>query len=355
MKRLSFLVGFLLLLSLPLLSQSINIAVNPGFEEADSGNPSMPAWWTTDLWNTSGGVPIYAWDDKVAHAGKRSILITCPTGSIGAVVKYGVPSLNPDKFYQMSAWVKTENAGGNSGIILDGCEVMGERPWASIDGTHDWKKLTIKGAMLKAGVTSVDICLVCRGGKLWFDDVEVVAMDELGEGGEETPTTTIPASSSPSVQTAGQNLLENPSFEEITSEPRYPVANWNPHEWTGEDIPTYKYKQDESVFHSGKASMYSECSQGTKGAWSQRGKNADPSKTYQASVWLKGENLAAYSGLIVDSGKVDGNRPCVPASGTFDWQKVTIKSIKPDANELIFTILNRGGKLWADDAELREE
>jgi len=153
---------------------------------------------------------------------------------------------------------------------------------------------------------------------------------------------------------AAHNLLKNPSFEEGTSNPRYPVANWDAHEWTGKDIPGYKYKHDKSVCHSGKASIYSECQPGTKGAWAQYYKQTDPSKTYYASVWLRGENVAGGSALIVDGGKVDGKRPCATVSGTFDWKKVTIRGIKPDANKLTFTIVNRGGKLWADDAVLKE-
>jgi len=148
------------------------------------------------------------------------------------------------------------------------------------------------------------------------------------------------------------NLLKNPSFEETTDKHRYPAADWDATGWTG-DIPTYKFKVDTTVSHTGKSSMYSECAPGTQpGAWAQDCENVTPSRTYYASVWLKGEDLANGSGLIVDDGKVNGKRPMAAVSGTFDWKKVTIKGIKPNGNRLIFTIVNRGGKLWADDTLL---
>ena len=178
MKRFFFLIGFLLL-SLPLLGEPVNIVKNPSFEEG------MPSWWDTEDWNTSRGKPTYVWDDKVAHTDKRSVSIENQPGTSGVWVKYLWKDqgdfktyFKPDTFYQMSAWVKAGNTADGSGIILDGCEVLGERPMAVTRGTHDWKKLVIKGARLKEGTRYVGIVLVCRGGKIWFDDVEIVEMEE---------------------------------------------------------------------------------------------------------------------------------------------------------------------------------
>ena len=323
----------------------VNLAENPGFEEADPKNPSLPLVWSPENWNTSGGKSTFIWDDKVVHSGTRPVFIQTLPGSVGSWVEwYQSPAhFKPGKFYRMTAWMKAEDSTPNSGIALCGFEVSGRKAIAYTSGSYDRKKLTISGARIKVEDKHVGICFICRGGKAWFDDVEIV---EEMEGGGVAVAPVLPP------QPAGENLLKNPSFEETTSKPRYPVADWDPHNWTGKDIPGYKYKQDTSVSHSGNASMYSECSPGAKAAWVQCYDQANPSQTYQASVWLKGENLASYSGLCVDEAKVAGKRPYAPVSGTFDWKKVTIRGIKPDVNSLRFTIVNRGGKLWADDAEL---
>ena len=325
-----------------------NLAKNPGFEEADPKDASMPKVWSPEDWGTSGGKSTFVWDKKVVHSGDRSVFIQTPPGSVGVWVEWdkSPAQFKSGKSYQMTAWMKAERAGNGSGIIFDGFEVSGKRPIANGAGTHDWKKLSINGARLKDGAKNIGISFVCRGGKAWFDDVEIVEETETGEVGVAPIVAPEPV---------GQNLLKNPSFEEATSKPRYPAADWNAHEWTGKDIPTYKYKHDKSVSHSGKACMYSECVPGTQpGAWAQWYERANPSKTYYASIWLKGEDLENGSGLIVDDGKVNGKRPWAAVGGTFDWKKVVIRGIKPDGNRLIFTIVNRGGKLWADDGVLEE-
>ena len=161
-----------------------NIVQNPSFEDANPNDQSEPFWWGSSVWYTKAGQPTFVWDDKVAHSGKKSVSIECKPGSSGVWIHHFHKSkglenfFQADKFYQMSTWVKAENLAGGSGIILDGCEVMGERPWVRTSGTHDWKKLVIKGARLKQDSGTVSATLVCRGGKVWFDDVELVEMEE---------------------------------------------------------------------------------------------------------------------------------------------------------------------------------
>ena len=168
-----------------------NIVQNASFEEPDPRDQTKPFWWGGTYWGKADVPrPVFLWDDKVAHSGKRSVFVEVkPGGSAGVWIHYlwkdkeprFQPYFKPDTFYQMSAWVKAENTAAGSGIILDGCEVLGERPLAAIGGTHDWKKLVIKGARLKEGANVVYPALVCRGGKVWFDDVEIIEETEGGE------------------------------------------------------------------------------------------------------------------------------------------------------------------------------
>ena len=104
----------------------VNLAENPGFEEADAKNPTMPAVWSPENWGTSGGKSTFIWDDKVVHSGKKSISIQAPPGSSGVWVEwYQSPAhFKAGKSYQMTAWMKSENASSGSGIIFDACIIM---------------------------------------------------------------------------------------------------------------------------------------------------------------------------------------------------------------------------------------
>jgi len=319
-----------------------NLLKNPSFEEATSEHRYPAADWDALQW--SGEIPTYKYkrDTSVSHSGKACMYSECVPGTQPGAWNQYYEQADPSKTYYASVWLKGEDLANGSGLIVDGGKVNGKRPCAPVNRTFDWKKVVIQG--IKPDGNRLIFTIVNRGGKLWADDG---VLEEAG-----VPSAKVTVEKTTGI--AGQNLLKNASFEEETSKPRCPVADWDPHEWTGKDIPTYKYKRDISLSHSGNASMYSECSPGTKGAWAQHYKQANPSKTYYASVWLKGEDIANSSGLIVDDGKVDGKRPLAVVGGTFDWKKVIIQGIKPNANRLIFTIVNRGGKLWADDGVLEE-
>jgi len=157
----------------------VNLAKNPGFEEADPKDAALPSVWSPEDWGT-GCKSTFIWDKKVVHSGDRSVFIQTPPGCVGVWVEWDKsPSqFKSGKSYQMTAWMKAEGAGNGSGIIFDGFEVSGKRPVASTSGTFNWKKLTISGAKLDKKKKHVGISFVCRGGKVWFDDVEIVEVKE---------------------------------------------------------------------------------------------------------------------------------------------------------------------------------
>jgi len=326
---------------------------NGGFE-GSADIEGLPEGWSTRWSNRPAGSCKFSLDKEVKHSGGQSFKFEIFKwvylhGGLAQTVK-----VKPGKRYTLTFWFKGENDFQGGGCFLiysnwfdsSGNGIGKARAIGGFkEAPSEWKQVVLQTKGPAPGnadslQVSFQVYLPKPGGIRWIDDVELVEETAV------TPTL--------STEPAAHNLLKNPSFEEETSHPRYPAANWTPHVWIGKDTPGYKYKHDKSVCHSGKASIFSECSPGINGAWGQYYEQADPSKTYHASVWLRGENVAGGSALIVDGGKVDGKRPCATVSGTFDWKKVTIRGIKPDANKLTFTIVNRGGKLWADDAVLKE-
>ena len=275
-----------------------NLAENPGFEEADPKDASLPNVWSPEDWSTSGGKSTFIWDEKVVHSGKRSVFIETPPGSVGVWVEWSKSPAHfkPGKSYQMTAWMKAEDAGNGSGIIFDGFDVSGKRPVANGAGTHDWKKLTISGARLNKSKKHIGISFVCRGGKAWFDDVEIVEVIEgRKEAPKEAPKNKVSGPAPVTKLKRDVNIVENPSGETVES--GKPVG-WNcifsgrgDYEW-GSSSESYKGKK--SIFLSTKSQEkgYIDCALIAGKSNLVKGKDsacAFPSTKYYFSFYLKGD------------------------------------------------------------------
>ncbi|MBM4086434.1 MAG: hypothetical protein FJ272_16740, partial [Planctomycetes bacterium] len=161
---------FVLLLAMP-VGAAENLLRNGGFEEAGA----RPPHWGTEDWGKRGAKNVYGVDAKVFHQGGRAACIeVVEPGAVGTWHQWFREPVE-HQGYMLRAWVKCENAAAGSGIICDGGTAFGERPWARTDGTHDWKLLEVHNIRVKPGNPWLLVSLVCRGGKMWFDDVELVA------------------------------------------------------------------------------------------------------------------------------------------------------------------------------------
>lgn len=181
-----------------------NLIANPGFESG-STQPSNWEFVTTD-----GNTPIW---DGIYHSGTRSIKISIP----GTTVKNsGFPKSDPVKaepqqYYTLSAWGKTENASVNHVPAVRVVELDANKNWLHQTnlmfdrGTNDW---TRKSMDFKTGPNTAYLYVYANiwsgYGTFWVDDISLSKTSAL------TPTPTpIPTSASTStpVQTEKQALI----------------------------------------------------------------------------------------------------------------------------------------------------
>ncbi|HEY3325470.1 MAG TPA: hypothetical protein VGP72_33770 [Planctomycetota bacterium] len=149
----------------------LNLAANPGFEEAGK---DVPVPW-------SGDPKTFSRDEAVARSGKASLHYKNDDAKAYRLCSQNVP-LQPGRKYKFSAWVKTkEIAGKDSGATIcmewsdkNGKWMGGAYP-SGVKGTSDWTKIDAMTRIpLEAGGGSIK-CYVRQGmtGEAWFDDVEV--------------------------------------------------------------------------------------------------------------------------------------------------------------------------------------
>ncbi len=151
-------------------------------------------------------------DAAVMHANHKSLRVEAGNGAQDASARSMPLRLKLGQRYEISAWVRTENLTvrdtDRSPIAVGAALTMASMPFdvhsASLGGTHDWTRLTLR---FVASRTEDSIVLIAGrdgalGGKAWF---EGVTLDETSAQ-DEWPTRD-------AVQTIG------PAY-------RYPAAGW---------------------------------------------------------------------------------------------------------------------------------
>ena len=182
---------------------------------------AVTAFGATAVFTSSFDNPDSAWivvhglaasDPSVTHANSKSLRLEARDASSDACVRSAPISLTLGKRYELSGWVRTENLTvrdlDRSPIGLGAALTMASMPYdvhsASLGGTHDWTRLTLR---FVASRTADAILLTAGsggalGGKAWFQGV---SLDEASSQDE------WPAREA--VQTFG------PAY-------RYPAAGW---------------------------------------------------------------------------------------------------------------------------------
>ena len=153
-------------------TDSENLVPNPGFEQADGGEP---AFWQqrtpTDPERT------LAWDASTAHQGNRSLGITNRKPGLSRW-RYGHLrdfALQPGSRGELTAWVRCENATGSAHTklyFLDAAgDIVAQPQGEGISGTRDWTKASQPFEVPK-NTAYVMVYLELDGkGAAWFDDV----------------------------------------------------------------------------------------------------------------------------------------------------------------------------------------
>ena len=152
-----------------------DLIVNADFEKKihfDENNPT----WKTYSWEAESSS--YEWEEESGR--NRSNCVCLSSGELGNdVALVQELTLEGDKVYELSAWVKTENIVGGRGanICLFGT-------WQSSDpilGTNDWQKVSLIFVAPESGKVKIGCRIgfwggVCNG-KAWFDDLTIREAD----------------------------------------------------------------------------------------------------------------------------------------------------------------------------------
>jgi hypothetical protein len=164
---------------------------NGGFEEAQDYSNDPAGWFGTRVPQTAGHF-LMAASPQVAHGGKRSVFVAIGESHPELKVAYNWTALatgwQAGKTYELSGWVKVENAKktafimcqfwsgeGTERKMIGGATTQFSSP---VTGTTDWTRvrtrLTVpegtKELRIRAGLASEGNL----GAKAWFDDVSLV-------------------------------------------------------------------------------------------------------------------------------------------------------------------------------------
>lgn len=173
-----------------------NIITNPGFEQANTTDPTKPLGWTLAQY-TYGEVPPYTgvfpiWDTLQAHSGLKSVKIDLTLGvgessrKRGGVVSASKITIDPLSPYKISLYVKGENLSSNTTSTI-------ELPYIRISehdinnvylkftdykisniGTFDWTlKKFIFYPRIDTAQIQVSFTHTWDNGIIWVDDFDV--------------------------------------------------------------------------------------------------------------------------------------------------------------------------------------
>lgn len=176
----------------------VNLLENPSFE-ADDGS-GVPVGWVVGWHNLRDKLGRAEWEGRISrnarvtHTGRHAVKLmwTPPEGLEWRQRWPSAFSVRPGERYRCSGWVKTQEATGESYLILylyrRNLEPVASFRSEPVAGTQDWRRLVFV-ASIPEGAEKAR--LACRadgnGGAVWFDDVEVVRV------GETAPTDVPPA------------------------------------------------------------------------------------------------------------------------------------------------------------------
>ena len=135
------------------------------------------------------------------------------------------------------------------------------------------------------------------------------------------------------------NLLRDGSFEQDWT--KGGDSLWKNYYWP---------KRDDQVVHDGKWSIRVDAN--TKYANLKQKAPVEPGREYLLTVWQKHEDVLADPGYTIV-----GGRKRLRAAGTSDWHRVRQRIVAGEADKektIIFGLQSNFGKVWYDDAALRE-
>lgn len=179
MKKLLYIIVFVIMISYAgVVAADGNLIPNPGFEE---GSKQNVYFWTKHKWDQNAGVTEFEWDSSHKHSGMKSVKITNNKPNDARYKQ--VVSAEPNSYYKISCWVRTEDVGSKKGANISVENII----HTSIDvkGTSSgWQYLELygrTGPQQKSFTVTVGLGGYgsINTGRAWFDDVTVQKTDTV--------------------------------------------------------------------------------------------------------------------------------------------------------------------------------
>jgi hypothetical protein len=168
----------------------LNLVDNPSFEKDDaSGHPDG---WFVNWKNLDDKFGRAEWDNSSMHSvfsknvrsGERSIkLMWTPQEGIEWLQRQpSAIKTIPGEKYNFSGWIKTVDATGKSCFIIysyDGMTLKEEKKSGIFDGTNDWTRVSFDFTIPEnADRIRVGCSSRANEGAAWFDDVEIIRLEQ---------------------------------------------------------------------------------------------------------------------------------------------------------------------------------
>ncbi|MEZ4387970.1 MAG: alpha/beta fold hydrolase [Candidatus Krumholzibacteriia bacterium] len=169
------------------------------FEQASADRPG-PAGWVAGPRLAEGDLrAAMRWVEDEAHSGRRSVSISLDPSVESSDIAYNwtttVEEVRAGASYAASAWVKTAELNSPASLILQCWNEANDEMLAfattagsyrlagDTDWTRIWTIVTVPEGAARLMVRAVNVAAPGKGGTIWFDDVELHAVDDaLGEG-----------------------------------------------------------------------------------------------------------------------------------------------------------------------------
>jgi len=160
------------------------LVVNGGFESGI--DDTSTTGWAFDAWGGNGRTSTATRDSRVFHTGTASVSINLPQQDDARLLQ--VVSVEPDAWYKLEAWVKTEglqtgSAGATIGSFPEGAVSV------SLQAADSWQKIVCYG---RTGPDQTRLNFALRvgyfnhtvSGSAWFDDVSVTPVSLLPDNAD---------------------------------------------------------------------------------------------------------------------------------------------------------------------------
>ena len=164
-----------------------NLVDDPSFER-DDNRDGGPDGWTASAFRSPAKL---AWDDAVAHHGRRSVRIRDSANPdarewnqrTGRWISAARCKVAPGRPYALGVWVRTDGVTGSASACIAWWKSGGwlaESYTQRLTGTGGWRHVSVR-ATPPAGADGAQVYLSLSGsrGTAWFDDVVFVQGDEL--------------------------------------------------------------------------------------------------------------------------------------------------------------------------------